>query len=720
MIQIQMSNNILKSFLLLLLVFCASRGEGQNKINFADDVNPLIGVIGDGECIPGPCLPHASIHPSPNTLNCANGGYNYNEKITGFAQLHSDGTGGLPSYGNFLISPQIGLQTDEKKHGSDKSNEILKSYYYHVNLTKYNISCEVVPTLHSALYRFTYSHGDSAYILLDVARKLGGKQGLSDGWVKINPKDKSISGGGTFKSNWPSVDTRWQMYFYAKISSNIKEYGIWENKQLKVGDEYGHIDNSTPLGGFFHLQNPTKPVYLKIAISFQSVEHARQLLEAEIPGWNFERLKYKAKEVWNRMLGQIIVDGDSLQKELFYTNFFHSFIQPRNRTSDNKWKTDEPFWDDQYTMWDSWKTVYPLMCIVDPSTVAQNINSFISRHKHNGYVATAFINGEESAVGQGGNTVDNIICDAFIKKIPGIDWEKAYQVMKFNADSMRTPEYKKLGFQPLDASKGIYSWRLLPASATLAFSYNDYCVAQVAKGLGHIQDFHKYIKRSENWEKLWNTKAKSLGFSGFIMAKNRDGQFDSIAPKDGYNKHFYEGTCWEYSYVIPQDITEMVNKMGGRSQFVKRLKYALSNNLIDFGNEPSFMTLWLFSSKSIQRPNLTSYYVHHYLLPKYSETGLPGDDDQGAMGSLYVFANCGLFPVAGQNKYFLSSPTYKLIRFKLPNNKLFTISVPNASSKNIYIKDILLNGKHLNRYYITHDEIMKGGNLKFILTSESE
>lgn len=699
----------------LLAMLCQSC-RLQPQISPADFVDPFIGVTESGSCMPGPCLPHASVYPSPNTIKCSPGGYAFRERISGFAQLHTQGTGGVKSYGNFLISPQIGLRISEADHQSDKEEEKASAYCYKVRLKDYDIGCELSPTSNSAIYKFTFPASDSAVVLLDIARKTGAEIGLDTGSVHISSDRKAIYGGGTYGKNWPDETHQWNMFFYAEFSQAAVISGVFEDNKVLKGKSTGFSEKKG-LGAYlgFHAQ-PNQEILVKIAVSFVSAENARQILHEEIPAWDFESIKQKAKDLWNEYLSKIQIEGSDEEKTIFYTHLFHSFVQPRNRTGNNLWQTQEDFWDDHYTMWDSWKTLFPLMCIIEPDMVASNVRSFINRHEHNGYVAEAFINGKESAVGQGGNTVDNIICDAFVKKIPGIDWEKAYSVMKYNADSMRTPGYRNLGYM-FNKEPNNYSWRLFAGSATLAFSVNDYSIAAVANGLGKRQDYEFYQHRSSNWKNIWNRKAQSEGFTGFIMARNQDGTFDEINPKEGFNLHFYEGSCWEYSYEIPHDVEGMVELMGGVEKFIDHLKYAMDNHLIDFGNEPSFMTPWLFATEQVKRPDLTSFYIRTKLLPEFTRYNLPGDDDQGAMASLFIFARLGLFPFAGTNKYYLHGGSFPLATLKLPEAKKFVIKTLNASSENIYIKSAKLNGEKLTRSWITHEELMKGGTLEFEMTS---
>ena len=368
---------------------------------------------------------------------------------------------------------------------------------------------------------------------------------------------------------------------------------------------------------------------------------------------------------------------------------FHAFIQPRDRTGDNpRWTSTAPFWDDQYTLWDMWRTLYPLMAIVDPQMLQSVVNSFIDRHRHDGYAATAFIQGQEFDVGQGGDEVDNVIADASVKQIPGVDWQEAYAVLKSNADQDANDKLsgKRLG------ERRRFARRSSPnksGSGTLAFAYNDFCVAQVAKRLDNSTDYEKYLSRSANWKNVWDDSLKDGGFTGFPRSRHTDGTFSTTAAIKGFNTDFYEGTCWVYSFSIPQDVPGMVEKMGGRETFIRRLAYALDHNLIDFTNEPSFYTIWWLSA--VGRRDLTNEWAAK-LASLYSTDGYPGDEDSGAMSSLYVFLTAGFMPIAGQDIYYLHEPQVPKVVFHLPNGKTLTVISRDISRKNDQIQSVRLNG----------------------------
>jgi len=330
-------------------------------------------------------------------------------------------------------------------------------------------------------------------------------------------------------------------------------------------------------------------VLMKVAISMSSYENAWKYLQSEIPDWEFERVKIAGMKTWEKQLKKIKIETSSEeQKKLFYTAMYHTMVMPRDCTGDNPhWKSDKPFWNDQYAIWDTWRTLFPLHALINPGMVRDNVLSFIDRLKHNGMVRDAFISGSEG-IDQGGNDVDNIIADAYIKDIKGINWEEAYGVMKYNADHERQGGGDKLmtGNNPdIYRKQGWIPNGVMSSSYTLEYAYNDYCIAMVAEGLGKTDDYKKYLQRSNGWINIWDDNLESKGYKGFIGTRDQNKKFVAIEPdfqpRSGQSP-FYEGSSWTYSYFVPHNIEKLVSLMGGKERFVERLDFALKNNLIDW------------------------------------------------------------------------------------------------------------------------------------------
>ena len=682
-------------------------------------VDPLVGLSDKhGSCMPGPCLPNASVYPSPDTVIPHCSGFRQGEDVAGFSQLHTQGTGGTPSYGNFLLSPRIGPGWKTADNASPLTIVEAACHSLRAQLTRWPVDCVVIPAHHSVLYRFSYPATDDARIVLDVGRKIGeqarkGDRGgaLRVGSVTIDPATGEITGGGTFGGNWNPAT--YQVYFCAKVDAVPTGFGTWLGAQASEGVATAASTNDEALGAWLRFDARTqRTVQVKIGVSFVSVAQARTWLDQEIPAWDGEALQAEATRRWDQTLEVIRVPGatDAVKRRI-YTALFHANVQPRNRTGDMPgWPADAPCWDDHYTLWDSWKTLFPLMALVRPDMVAGNLRSFVERQRRNGQVSTAFIQGREYHVGQGGDEVDNVIADAYARQVPGVDWSAVYEVLKANADH-RTPHYREHGWVAT-GERHDYCQRIRSGSATLAFAYNDWCVAQVAAGLGRSEDAKRYGERSRSWRNVWDKTLEDGGFSGFIRNRDAQGRFSTTPARKGYNTDFYEGTCWIYSYVVPHDVPGMIELMGGQTRFIERLQYAFSNQLIDFTNEPSFMTPWLFALA--ERPYLTSHWAD-VMLRAFPGDGYPGDEDNGAMSSLSIWLHAGLFPIAGQDLYVLHGPRVPRWEFHLPGGAVCTIIGENTGVDKPYIQAVTMDGKPLAKPVVRHADLLRGATFTFVM-----
>lgn len=679
-----------------------------------DFVDPLIGAEGQGYCVPGVCLPQSSIYPSPDVLKVAPSGYIAGVDVVGFSQLHAQGAGpSTPSFGNFLVSPQIGPGIDERDHASPISNVSAHPYAYRAKLARWKTDCTVVPAAHSALYQFEFPVSADARLYFDVARKLGRSDGMTDGSVTIDATTGTISGGGGFNGNWNPAP--YKVYFYAKVNTQPTSGGTWIGDTASDGNLSAAIRTRQRLGGWMCFNTTaSQTIKLKIAISFVSVKQARAFLENEIPSWDITDLEASARKRWNDALSVLHAPGiPPREGRKLYTALFHSLVQPRDRTGDAPdWPEDAPFWDDQYTLWDTWQTLFPLLAIVQPETVAANVNSFAERFQRNGQAETAFIQGKDFQVGQGGDSVDFVIADALAKQIPGIHWGNVWPLLQFNANR-RTDDYRELGYVSSDGDRGGYDGRMKSGSSTLAFAFGDWCAAQVGFKFDHMREAQALLDRSRNWRNVWDASAQSDGFSGFVRARNRDGNFSNTDPTFGSD--FYQGTGWNYSFNVPHERDAMVELMGGQARFNQRLEHALGkkdNNYIDFTNEPSFQTTWLFCH--IGRPDRTSFWADQ-LRRRFGEYSFPGDEDSGAMSSLYFFLTAGFFPSAGQDHYYLHGSRVPHLEFKTATATKFTVIAKNSGGENIYVQSATLNGRPLTTPIIHHSDILAGSTLSFTM-----
>jgi len=733
-----------KTYFPLLAVLAASFSflavaQSPRPLAPADSVNPNIGVLGNGEgsVVIGPTLPHGSIHPSPDTAAGGQAGYRNDQPIRGFSQLHASGTG-WGKYGNLLLSPQIGLAVAPDAHDSPKADEKAECYAYRVRLSRYNIVTELSPAQHAAIYRFTFPASDQAHLMLDLGQQIPGQLGtqLGDGKVvdseiHLDPKDGSFSGSSRYSGGFGGGE--YTVYFYGQIKQHAVSFGTWNNAAIQSNATSGRwMKEGDRVGAWWRFSTRTgAPVLLKIGVSLRSIERARNYVTSEIPAWDYDLVRASARQAWNDALGSIAVTGgDETQRTIFYTALYHAQIMPRDRTGEfERFPSDQPMWDDFYATWDIWRTKFPLMLWIDPAMVRGSISSFHARLQVDGQVRDAFVAGyggpgreavQTTFTGssgaqpdQGGNDADNIIADAYVKGLRGVDWEKAYEVLKFDADQERqgnfvegAEDYRRQGW----IRSGIMS-----VSDTLEYAYNDYAIAQVASGLGKTEDAQRYLARAGQWQHLFNPSIESDGYKGFVMPRDQDGQWPPFDPKQypgSWKNYFYEANSWTYSLFVPHQVNRLIELMGGPEIFAKRLDHANSVPLIDFFNEPGFLAPTLFHYAG--RPDLSSKWMHRFA-DRYTLRGYPGDDDSGAMSSYYVWVSMGIFPMAGQDIYFLSGPLYDSITVHRPEDGQLTIT---RTGKGEYIASATINGKPLDQAWVHHREISGDTVLAFTMSVE--
>ena len=707
----------------------------KNSIDPTDYADPLFGV--GSATSAGPTLPSGSIHPSPETLEKDCGGYLREQPIVGFGHAYTSGAGGTKCYGNFLLSPTVEkVELDHAKRASfaTEGGERSSCFEYEVRLEN-GIFTKVTPAHSSAIYSIEYPEDKDAYLIIDAAHKLDIDASMRRGCITVDPRHKRIFGGGTFFGNWSGID--WNMYFAMEFDAAPEQIGTFEGEELRAISDIApvsvSIDSEKRLGAYIKFPRGSQ-LKVKIAISFISAEKAQSFLSEQIPDFDYERVKETAKDKWRGVLGAIdLHTDDPILLRRFYTAMYHMNIQPRDRTNDHG------RWDDFHTVWDTWKTVFPMYSLLYPQKMGAIIESMIDRAKENErlgngiVIADEYMAAQEGLAGQGGNDVDNVIVDAYLKEVPlgRYTWGDAYAVLLRSAELMRSAEYIEKGFatdNKRTASGVPYTWRFKPAAVTLGFALNDKAVATMASRMGTREEYEKYEARSANWQNVWNTEAQSEGFFGFPQRLNENEEFDEgFDPHGGYNSHFYEMTGWDASYVNYNDIPRLVKAMGGAEIFTKRLLWACEHSVnyynddngkegyLNFTNEPSFHIPWLFCTDEIRRPDLAAKVIDGVIKRFSKQNDYPGDEDNGGMSSYYVFLMCGFFPYATTENYYLHGTRLEEIVFHLGNGKDLRITGENVGDANIYVQSATYQGKPLEVCKLTHKQIMEGGELHFVM-----
>ena len=694
-------------------------------------VDTRIGTTNEGNVFPGPSLPYGIVKIGPDCGDrLANSGYYPTGEIHGFSHTHVNGTGGGPKYGNILFMPGIG-EFKPDGHTALRDSETFKVGYYATTFAGSGIKTELTCTHSCGFHRYTFPAADDAYILVDAGSFLtttfeGEKQILTGSEIEI-VNDHEIRGYSRVRGGW-NVGDAYTVYFDAVFDTPAASFGTWKGDKLENGVRLQY-DEGMPTGGYFRFKTSQgQSIKVKVGISFISTGKAEANRMKEIPQWDFDQICNEADKTWENLLSKIQVEGGTeAQKRIFYSSLYRIFLQPTDKTGENpKWTSDCPYYDDFYAIWDTFRATHPFITLVNENRQVGIVNALIDIYKNDNYMPDArsgFSNGRT----QGGSNCDVLMADAFAKKLKGIDYEAALASMIKNAEV--TPgdderkegrggisDYNNIGYVSINYERS--------GSRTIEYAYDDWCLSQVAKGLGKDSIAGKYIRRSGNWQNLWRP-ISSEGFTGFIMPRNRDGSWwDGIERGRPFTVHsagswgdvFYESNSWEYSLYVPHDVHKLIEKCGGTETFIARLDTFFHKRYFNVSNEPGFFTPCLYNYAGVQYK--TAQTVRNILTRYYKDTpgGVPGNDDSGSMAAWFCFHALGFFPNAGQDLYLISSPVFSKAVITMDNGKTFTITALNGSEKNIYIQSAKLNGKPLDRSWFRHTDIKDGGTLEFVMT----
>ena len=690
-------------------------------------VDPRIGSEGLGRTFPGPCMPYGMAKPGPDAVTMPNAGWApIPEPVKGFSQMHVSGTGGGQKYGNILIQPYL----DSKEIIQKRMDEKITLGYYACTFEN-GIRTEITASERCAFYRLDFGKKQKGKLLIDVATFLGidtipdkrEAQQYVDSYVTCDGK-YAVSGWSTVRGGWNNGGP-YTVYFYLQSDVPLLYNNVKESKTRLDVTFLKSIAN------------------LKLGISHISIAQAKR----NIPTCGFDAQLKHLRETWNGKLRKIEIAGTEKQKRMFYTGIYHTMLMPVDKSGENPHFSDTPYYDDYYAIWDTYRTSMPLLTLIDEDKQRDMIHSLLNIYKHDGYMPDAR-SGNWNGRTQGGSNAEIVIADAFAKGMKGIDYELALQAMVKDAEvppmdvdsdslldsALRESlaaekhgrgglkEYNSLGYIPYSIDRA--------GNRTVEYSYDDWCIAQVAKGLHHPDLYEKYMKRSGNWRNLWRSDYEWQGMRGFIMPRDAAGRWlDSVpwgkskvyhplipyrpdtkvAPwyLPWWSTFFYEALSAEYSLSIPHDVPGLIEACGGKDAFIKRLDTFFVNKHYNVANEPSFLTPYLYHW--VGRPDLSVERINQIVHDNYDDTpnGLPGNDDSGAMSSWLVFNMMGIYPVAGQNLYLVGSPMIPAYTIHLPNGKeLKVVAKGNEWNVKSQYDEAILRGTSL-----THRQLLKGGTL---------
>jgi len=733
-------------------------------------VNPLIGTAKMGHTFPGATVPFGAVQLSPDTDTLSyeeNGAYNkdvykycagyqYDDPtIVGFSHTHFSGTG-HSDLGDFLVMPTVGkLQLNPGiasntatgyRSKYSHAEEHAEANYYQVRLQDYNINAELTTSERVGFHRYTFPQSDDAHIILDLTAGIYNYEGKNV-WTFVRVVNDTLITGYRQTQGWARTRT---VYFAMTFSKPFKSYGKKSSDKQQVyrgfWRKFDQEHNFADLAGHnmkLHFDFDTKDqeqVQVKMAISPVSQRNALANLRAEIPHWNFDAVKSAGQQRWNKELSKIEVDMLTEDDKVnFYTAMYHTFLGPtvymdvngEYKGLDQEIHKAEGFTNyTTFSLWDTYRALHPYFNLVQPKRNADMVASMLAHYDQSVLqmlpIWSHYAN--DNWCMSGYHSV-SVLADAILKGV--FKGDPNHALAACIATSNRR-DYEGIGLYIdhgyIPADKNNHS-----VSSTLEYAYDDWCIAQLAKKLGKPDVYQTYMKRSENWRNVFDKEI------GFMRPRLSDGSFKrDFDALDTHGQGFIEGNSWNYSLFIPHNPTALVNIYGGPKKFAAHLDSLFTMHLSDkyfedteditrdgiignyvHGNEPSHHVVYLYNYTNT--PWKTQERVRHILKTMYQAKvdGLGGNDDCGQMSAWYIFGALGFYPIApGSLNYDLGSPLVKSAKINLENGKTFSIVAKNQGDKNVYVAKVILNGKTLDRTYITHDEIMNGGQLEFVMQAK--
>ena len=723
--------NLLAAF--ILSVNCIS---AQNLTRW---VNPFIGTGAvqsslSGNNYPGATVPFGMVQLSPDTREAPDwaqaSGYDYNDSIIyGFSHTRLSGTG-ASDFIDILLFPTI---SDKRKSTFTHQHEQARPGYYQVLLKDEKIQAELTASVHVGVHRYTCSDGDQLKLWLDLdhsANKGSWNRRIIQSQLRmVSP---TVVEGYRIITGWAKLR---KIYFHLEFSQPILSNQLYDGNRMY---ENTPVINGTELRGLFCFDKKwNKELICKVALSPVSIENARLNMATEVPGWDFEYIARAAETSWEKELKKIIIQGTDLQKKIFYTALYHTMVQPNTMSDVNGEYMASDYVTrsvakgevhySTFSLWDTFRAAHPLYTLIHTHRIPDFVKSMMRQYDYYGYLPVWQLWGQDNYCMIGNHSIP-VIVDAVLKGVAGVDEEKAYEAV-FNSSIVSHPNspfevWEKYGYMPENI-------QTQSVSITLEQAFDDWCVAQLAKRLGKEKDYNHFMKRSAFYRNLFNSK------TGFFQPKNDKGEW--IEPFDPYKYGanggypFTEGNAWQYFWYVPQNIPDLISLTGGNKAFVAKLDTfftvsyqsgALNDNASGFvgqyahGNEPSHHVAYLYACAG--EPWKTQKYVAYIMNELYndSSSGYAGNDDCGEMSAWYVFGVLGFYPVNPvSGEYVIGTPMLEEAVIQLPGRKTFTVKAPRKEDNEVYICSMKLNGEKYTKNYITHQDIMKGGILEFVMTA---
>ncbi len=717
---------------------CVSNQPTQTSIDYTQSVNPFIGTDFTGNTYPGAQAPFGMVQLSPDNglpgWDRISGYFYPDSTIAGFSHTHLSGTGAGDLYD--LIFMPVTLPYKENPQGGlgiyslfSHNDEEASAGYYRVKLQDYNINVELTATPRCGVQRYTFPKAESM-VILNLKKAMNWDFTMDS---KIEVVDSCNIRGYRFSEGWARGQ---KVYFATRFSRPFKKMEITDADIKLRGEQVG----TSNIARFYFDTEEGDQVVVTTAISGVSMEGAQNNLRTEAPHNDFDKYLAEAKDAWNKQLSTIeVVGGNADDRVNFYTALYHSMIAPtiysdvdgkyygpdKQVHQANGWTNYSTF-----SLWDTFRAAHPLFTYTEPARVNDMVKSFIAFFEQNGRLPVWNFWGSETDMMIGYHSVP-VIVDAYLKGIGDFDAEKALEacIATANIDEYRgIGSYKKNGYIPYNVTDKYNSenWSL---SRTLEYAFDDFCIAEMAKKMGKTELANEFYKRSQNYRNVYNPA------TNFMQPIDDKGVFQPNFNPDEYTAHICESNAWHYFWSVQHDIKGLIALSGGQDKFAAKLDSMFtyipagneelpifSTGMIGqyaHGNEPSHHVIYLYNK--VRQPWKAQKYAAEVMHKLYfnAPAGLCGNEDCGQMSAWYVFSAMGFYPVNPvSGEYEIGTPLFPEMRLNLKNGKTFTVLAPNVSRENIYIQSVKVNGKPYDKSYITHQQIMDGATVEFVMGNQ--
>ena len=715
--------------LFLLLFFIPASVLGQSLIQYVD---PLIGTAPAttesakrhseagselrGQTFPAVGRPFGMTQWTPETrpteAKCVVPYYYNDEYITGFRGSHWMDGSCTQDYGTVTIMPFYTENIDTVQSCPTATlnhrNENAKPNYYSISLTE--VDTEIAGSVRSGFFRFMYKQKGNNYLYIRVnSDEREGKVWFdpqNNEVIARNPVHRIYQGWGQ-----PAGFSGWFVYRFNQPFSTIQ---VSQQEMIVC---FGN----------------TSTVLVKAGTSFTGADGAGNNLDTEIQDWNFEQLKEESEKEWNQHLGKIQVKGGSNDDRIkLYTALYHCYLVPRIASDvdgnyqgfaqDTLMHNTKGFnYYDDFSMWDTYRTLHPLMTILEPERSLDMVKSLIMKAEQGGWMPI-FPKWANYTAAMIGDHVSTMIADAYLRGIKDFDTEKAYKYMRKNAFEHPTEaEYKdgkgrraltcymKYGYIPLEDNVSEAFHKKEQVSRTLEYALDDYALAQFAKSLGKKEDHQVLMQRSQNYRNVFDPKTK------YVRGRHADGRWIESFDPNIKSSFITEGTAFQYTWYVPQDVPGLISLFGGKEQFLDRLNEFFDKGYYWHGNETDQQAPYLFVMAG--EPEKTQKWVREIILDEYGTGpgGLSGNEDGGQMSAWMVSSMLGFYPVCpGNPEYVIGGPFFEEVKIQArASSKPFIIKAKGAVQQTPFVDKTELNGKTIEGYTIQQQDIVNGGELVF-------